>query len=103
MNHAVFWLTPKPRWISQDEIPFLALVMSHIAVSHLSRPIGESSKMVPTLMENWASGWRVLHCQTRREAINPTSLEPQRGQIGSPSGQRCAARKAMQLSGSVKY
>ena len=35
-----------------------------IARSHLSRPSGESSMMVPTFTENWALGCRVLHCQS---------------------------------------
>ena len=33
---------------------FLQLAISHIAVNHLSRPMGESSKMVPILSENLA-------------------------------------------------
>ena len=38
--------------ISQLLIPFLQFTISHIAVSHLSRPIGESSMMVPVFKEN---------------------------------------------------
>jgi len=35
-----------------EAIPFLWLVMSQMAASHLRSPIFVSSKMVPTLMEN---------------------------------------------------
>ena len=48
---------------SQLEMPFLQLLMSHIAGSHLSKPSGESSKIVSTLTENWRLGCRTLHCQ----------------------------------------
>ena len=35
-------------------MPFLQFTISHMAVSHLSRPSGESSKMVPVFSENLA-------------------------------------------------
>lgn len=41
---------------SQELMPFLALAINQIAVSHLSKPKGESSNMVPTLRENLARG-----------------------------------------------
>ena len=44
MNHAVFWVTFRSRASSQLLMPFLQLVSSHRAVSHLSRPIAESSR-----------------------------------------------------------
>ena len=53
MNHAVFWVTPTARWISQDEMPFLQFTSIHMTGSHLSKPSGESSKMVPTFSENF--------------------------------------------------
>ena len=37
-------------------MPFLQFESSHMAGSHLSRPMGESSKMVPTLSENFCLG-----------------------------------------------
>jgi hypothetical protein len=43
--------------------------------------------MVPTLTLNWLLGWRVLHCQTRREVTKLTLSEPQVGQT-TPLGQR---------------
>ena len=45
-------------------MPFLQLATIHIAGSHLSRPMGESSKMVPTLTENCLRHPRQV--QTRR-------------------------------------
>src|SRR2546422_10186317 len=48
----------------------------------------ESSKIVPSLMENWAFGCRVLHWYMRREEIKPMSVDPQVGQTGSPLFQR---------------
>ena len=44
-------------------MPFLQLAISQTAGSHLSRPSGESSKMVPTLSENFRFGCLVLHSQ----------------------------------------
>jgi hypothetical protein len=38
------------------EIPIFALVMSQPTGIHFSKPSGESSKMVPTLTENWRLG-----------------------------------------------
>ncbi len=43
----------------------IAFAMTHMAGSHLSRPIGESSKMVPTLTENCFLQAR--HFQTLRD------------------------------------
>ena len=51
-------------------MPFLQLAISHRASSHLSRPSGESSKMVPTLTENCRFACFSLHCQMRRVAMN---------------------------------
>src|SRR5690606_30972657 len=44
INHALFCVIPSARLISYEETPFLALVMTHNATSHLSRPKGLSSK-----------------------------------------------------------
>ncbi len=59
MNQAVFWVTPKSRADSQELMPFLQLTTSHKAASHLSRPKGESSKIVPVLSENFGLSWPV--------------------------------------------
>ncbi len=69
------------RCISQLLTPFLQFATIHIASSHLSSPMGESSKIVPTFIENWALGWRVLYCQTRRAGMYAASVRPQVGQI----------------------
>ena len=80
-----------------------SLPIIHSAGSHKSRLRGESSKIVPTLIENCESGCRVLHCHTRRDAMKPTLLEPQRGQVTMPSGQRREDKNIRQLSGLLKY
>ena len=74
-----------------EEIPLRLLPIIHTAGTHLSRPKGESSRIVPSLMLNWALGCRVLHWNMRREAMKPTSLEPHVGQT-TPLGQRFAER-----------
>ena len=43
--------------------PFLQLASIQTAASHLSSPMAESSKMVPTFTENLRRGWWVEHCQ----------------------------------------
>src|ERR1700736_1888835 len=58
--HAAFWVIPNALANSYELIPFLQFTKSHAAGSHLSRPIGESSKMVPTLSENFRFGCLVL-------------------------------------------
>jgi hypothetical protein len=63
-NHADFWVMPSERAISWEETPFLALAMIHIAASHLSSGMAESSKMLPTLTENWRL--QPLHFHSRR-------------------------------------
>src|SRR5487761_1398540 len=100
MNHALFCVTPSDRAISCDETPFLELAISQIAGSHLSKPSGESSKIVPTLAENCLRHWR--HFQMRRVVRNECSVPPQRGQTGLPSGHRSLTTKASATSGSVK-
>jgi hypothetical protein len=64
MNHADFCVTPSERAISCDETPFLELAISQIAGSHLSKPSGESSKIVPTFTEYCFL--HALHFQRRR-------------------------------------
>jgi len=67
MNHALFCVIRMARESSYELTPFLLLVMSQMATNHLSSPIGESSKIVPTLTENWRFRWcgLALHSQRR--------------------------------------
>src|SRR5439155_9270368 len=90
------------RATSCELIPFFALEISQTAAIHLSSPIGESSKIVPTLTENCFLHSLFLHCHRRRVLTYPSSLPPQTGHSG-PSGQRSAATKSFATSGSSKY
>src|SRR5581483_485117 len=80
-------------------MPFFALAMSQIAASHLSRLMGESSKIVPTLTLNCFL--QPLHFQTYRVLRYECSVPPHAGQTG-PSGQRRRATYWTQTSGSEK-
>src|SRR5882672_2789849 len=51
-----------------------------MAQSHLSRPIGESSKIVPTLTENCF--WQSRHFHIRRVLRNESLSAAQRGHTG---------------------
>src|ERR1019366_9762450 len=101
MNHPVFCVTPQARPISWLLTPFLQFTTCHMARSHLSKPSGESSKIVPVLEVNCLSACLLPHCQRLYFAWNRTFLLPQRGQV-TPSGQRCATRYSRQLSGLAK-
>src|SRR6266436_2651654 len=83
-------------------MPFLQLDVSHIAGSHLSRPIGESSKIVPTLAENFCLGCGVLHFHTLAFSRNVTLSDPQRGQR-TPLGQRISLKNSKAFLGLLKY
>src|SRR5258708_31908699 len=76
--------------------------MSQTAVIHLSRGIGLSSKIVPTLIENCFLGCLVLHSHKRRVAIKRKSFDWQVGHT-APSGKMRAFRNVKQRSGSAKY
>src|ERR1039458_5598900 len=83
-------------------MPFLQFASIHIAVSHLSSLIAESSKIVFTLTEyclpqfrHWNRFWTLSQCW-RWDA------EAQMGHTG-PSGQRIEATVSMQTCSSVKY
>src|SRR5580704_4887284 len=89
MNHAVFWLTPTSRPISQLLTPFLQLTSIQSVGSHLSKPIGLSSKRLPTLTENCFLQPRHFH--NLRVARKPTLSDAQRGHT-TPSGHRSRAR-----------
>jgi len=77
MNQLVFCVTPSARASSCDETLFLLFASNHTAGSHLSQPRGESSKMVPTLAENWRRHSLLRHFQMRRVETNECSVLPQ--------------------------
>src|SRR5690349_8101940 len=81
-------------------MPFLLFASIHSAGSHLSNPMGLSSKIVPSLTENCRPHSR--HFQMRRVLRKPGSLASQAGQV-TPFGQRSEARKVRLVSGSAKY
>src|SRR5438105_15615834 len=83
-------------------MPFLQLAMSQIAANHLSRPSGESSKIVPTRTENCLPHSLFRHFHIFRVEMNPHSVESQNGQI-TPFGQRKLTANAKQFSESEKY
>src|ERR1017187_10053911 len=62
-NHAVFWVTPMARPTSQLLIPFLEFTTCHMAINHLSRPMGESSMMVPVFRVNCGASCFSRQCQ----------------------------------------
>src|SRR5467141_1913450 len=71
-----------------------------MAVSHLSRPIGESSKIVPTFTLNCFRHSRQV--QVRRVLTNDRRLLSQRGHSG-PLGHFTFATASRQIMGSEKY
>src|SRR5947207_11565873 len=81
-------------------MPFLELASIHRAGSHLSSPMGLSSKIVPSFTENCRPHSR--HFQMRRVLRKPGSLPSQAGQV-TPFGQRRDARKVSAVSLSEKY
>src|SRR5882724_7542891 len=80
-------------------MPFLQLATIQKAGSHLSRPIGLSSKIVPTLTENCFL--QPLHFHRRRVERKDGSGASHRGQV-TPFGQRREATNASATSGSAK-
>src|SRR5947209_13476644 len=81
-------------------MPFLLLASIQSAGSHLSNPMGLSSKIVPSFTENCRPHSR--HFQMRRVLRKPGSLASQAGQV-TPLGHRRAARKVSAVSLSEKY
>src|SRR5881397_2790545 len=79
---------------------FLELASIQSAGSHLSNPIGLSSKIVPSLTENCRPQSR--HFQMRRVLRKPGSLASQAGQL-TPLGHRSEARKVSAVSLLEKY
>ena len=80
-------------------MPFLEFAVSQTAGSHLSKPSGESSKMVPSLTENCFL--QPLHFQMRRVVRYECSVLLHRGQTG-PLGQRRFATNSVATSRSAK-
>jgi hypothetical protein len=93
---------PSARATSYELIPFLSLVIIQTAGSHLSKPSGESAKIVPFLTENCWHGCLARHFQRRWFARYIGSPLPQMGHF-TPCGHRSATRNAWQVSWSAKY
>src|SRR5258708_28999426 len=93
---------PRSLATSHELIPFLQLAIIQVATIHLSRGIGESSKIVPTLIENCRLSCRFLQRQILRVAMKCASFAWQCGQVG-PSGHTMGIRNCRQVSGSEKY
>ena len=72
----------------------------HIAQSHLSSPIAESSKIVPTLTENCLRQARQVHIS--RVLRNDSFLPWQRGHSG-PFGHLALETASRYVNGSEKY
>src|SRR5258708_1427725 len=81
-------------------MPFLALTINQIADSHLSRPIGLSSMIVPILTLKCFLHSKQI--QILRVRTNEYLRDSQRGH-SIPSGQRIATMQPSAVSGSEKY
>src|SRR6266566_4504047 len=81
-------------------MPFFEFASIQSAGSHLSRPIGLSSKIVPSFTENCRPQSR--HFQMRRVLRKPGSFASHAGQV-TPAGQRRDDRKVSAVSLSEKY
>src|SRR6185312_963871 len=82
-------------------MPFLQLTICHIAIIHLSRPMGESSMIVPVFRVNCGAPCFSRQCQRLYFSRNRTSCDPQRGHV-TPLGQRRATKYSRQFTGSEK-
>src|ERR1017187_5306252 len=87
---------------SQLLMPFLELTTCHMTMSHLSRPIGESSMIVPVFKVNCGASCFSRQCQRLYFSKNSTFELPHLGQV-TPFGQRRRTRKSRQLAGLAKY
>src|SRR5262245_7664763 len=99
MNHADFCVTPIERDSSYELTPFLAFEINHMATSHLSRPMAESSMMVPTFTENCRLACFSEHSHTLRDLMKPTFWLPQVGQVTGPPCHRSLTISVRQVSG----
>src|ERR1035437_4721628 len=81
-------------------MPFLQLANNHVAVIHLSKPMGESSKIVPTFTENCLRHSKHVH--VRRVVRKERRFELQRGHCG-PLGHFALDTASKQIIGSEKY
>src|SRR5271155_3333854 len=102
MNHADFCVMPMARWTSHELIPVLEFTICHMTISHLSRPIGESSITVPVFKVNCGALCFSRQCQRLYFSKNRTFLLWHRGQT-TPLGHRRATRYSRQFLGSEKY
>src|SRR5436309_284982 len=73
-----------------------------MAVIHLSRPMGESSMIVPVFRVNCGALCFSRQCQRLYFSMKRTFELPHFGQV-TPLGQRRATRYSRQLTGSEKY
>src|SRR2546421_9325711 len=80
-------------------MPFLLFASIQSAGNHLSKPMGLSSKIVPSFTENCRPHSR--HFQMRRVLRKPGSLPSQAGQV-TPFGQGSAAKKVRLVSGAAE-
>src|SRR5215510_16187260 len=81
-------------------MPFFAFTINQIADSHLSRPIGESSMIVPSFTEKCFL--QPAQIQMRRVFTKECFSELQRGHV-IPSGHLIATMQPSAVSGSEKY
>ena len=74
-------------------MPFLALMMSHMAMSQISKERFDCSMTLPVLTVNLRPGWRLPHCQRPAlpSLMNVLTGAPQTGHL-TPSGHRIPSR-----------
>ena len=98
MNHADFWVMPRARcnFIGADAV--LAADDQPQSGKPLSRPIGESSKTVPTLSENFCLGCSPSSGRARRIFKVGHLLGIAWGQRTLPSAQRTEIMNWRQFS-----
>src|ERR1022692_4604949 len=84
------------RWTSQLLIPFLEFTTCHMAINHLSNPMGESSMIVPVFRVNWGESCFSRHFQRLYASRKTTFFERHLGQV-TPLGHRWATRYSRQL------
>src|SRR5712692_317953 len=86
-------------------MPFLQLASIHITGNHLSRPIGESSKIVPTFRLNFWRAWAgfAKHLNSLALGSQSTFSEPHAGHLTLPVPQRRRVMNSRQFSTSAKW
>lgn len=103
MNQAVFWVTPNALPSSWLLIPLRQLAIDQTATNHLLSGSGESSKMVPTFMENcfWQAA-RLHLIVPGRDAISLQDSLPHVGHTMTPDGHLISRMKSLQCAGLAK-